>query len=509
MTTTTNVEQVKLNIMTTSQYDNSSKSDTELYVLTDATAMPMDNELSLSSENPVKNNVITARSNAIQVELDDKLNKSIVWNTLNRAYGWTYRHLNGAGNAYLLYYTSANGWAYSDAFSAQTVLEYEYCKTFESSNTSNYICLDNQLYYKTSTNTNNILTFTLTPLGNNNCTCFTNNLAIIDNNLYYFSGANLTLKDSGGWTKITYYSSDTSNYGFGIKNGNLYYVSNACNTITLKDSGIWTDVVGNTNGTTRYGFGIKDGKLYAMNSSGITKISDETGWSIISGLDGGSSSTSYSGLGVKNGALYSLKGNGTITLINDTETWIKIRGFYYNGNSYGMALTQSGKLYRPIGNNQLTQIGTDTNWTDFCGSSSSYNGVYYFMAIKDGDVYIFSTTNYTPTKITNMGNITKVYDGCYLNNGAAVGIFWTGSVTEDVHSVYTIASPAVGFKTYSNTNLQILSTVSAASSSPYTITDQFYTYTRDASIDGVFTGISDDSSKQLMSMKDFLMCFTE
>ena len=99
-------------------------------------------------------------------------------------------------------------------------------------------------------------------------------------------------------------------------------------------------------------------------------------------------------------------------------------------------------------------------------------------AIKNGDVYVFSTSNYTPTKITNFGNITKVYEGCYCENGYRCGIFWTGSVTEDAHSVYTIASPAVGFNTYSNTNLQQL-------------------------------GISTDSSKQLMSMSDFLQCFTE
>ena len=507
MTKTTNVEQVKLNIMTTSQYDNSSKSDTELYVLTDATAMPMDDELSLSSENPVKNNVITARSNAIQVELDDKLNKSIVWNKLNRAYGWTYRHLNGEGNAYLMYYTTANGWAYSDAYSVQSVLEYEPSKWSTGYNNTSYICLDNQLYYITSTNTNNVLTFTLKPMGDNTCCCFGYIYAIINNNFYTISNGSMTLRDSGGWTKISQIVTTNGYYGFGIKNDNLYYISNSY-AITLKDSGIWTDVIGYTSSSTSYGFGIKEGKLYAMNTSGVTKISDETGWSMISGLDGGSS-TSYFGLAIKNGALYSIKGNGTITLINDTETWIKIRG--YNGNNayYGAALTQSGKLYRVTAYNQITQIGTDTSWTDISGSFYSQGGYYVLSAIKNGDVYIFSTSNYTPTKITNFGNITKVYEGCYCENGYRCGIFWTGSVTEDVHSVYTVASPSVEFNTYSNTNLQQLGTITAASSSPYTITDQFYTYTRDASIDGVFTGISEDSSKQLMSMKDFLSCFTE
>ena len=511
MTKTTNVEQVKLNIMTTSQYDNSSKSDTELYVLTDATAMPMDDELSLSSENPVKNNVITARSNAIQVELDDKLNKSIVWNKLNRAYGWTYRHLNGSGNAYLLYYTTTNGWAYSDAISAQSVVEHGYPKEYESPNNSNYICLDNQLYYRTWTTTNGIYTFTLLPMGTNKCTHLIGNIAIIDNNLYYLSNSSLILKDSGGWTKITYCSTDSSTYAFGIKNDNLYFVSylNSNNpTITLKDSGTWSDVVGWSSSASRYGFGIKEGKLYAINSSGITKISDETGWSIC-GIDtSGSNDTSFA-LAIKNGALYSIKGNGTIILIDNTETWIKVRGFANTGSYHGAALTQSGKLYRVTSINQITQIGTDSNWTDFSGTFYAYGSSFCLTAIKNGDVYVFSTTDYTPSKITNFGNITKVYDGCYMYNGYVAGIFWTGSVTEDVHSVYTVASPAVGFNTYSNTNLQQLGIITAESSSPYTITDQLYTYTRDASIDGVFTGISSDSSKQLMSMKDFLNCFTE
>ena len=37
MTTTTNVQQVKLNVMTQSQYNSATKSATELYAITDAT----------------------------------------------------------------------------------------------------------------------------------------------------------------------------------------------------------------------------------------------------------------------------------------------------------------------------------------------------------------------------------------------------------------------------------------------------------------------------------------
>ena len=508
MTTTTNVEQVKLNIMTTSQYDNSSKSDTELYVLTDATAMPMDDELSLSSENPVKNNVITARSNQIQSELDDKLNKSTVWNKLNRAYGWTYRHLNGAGNAYFGYYSG--DFRYSDSYSAQTIVEDEKGRSGIPS-ADKYVCIDNQLYYKTYTNSNGIYTFTLTPISENKCSCYvsygqndTYCLAIIDNNLYRNSGTNnLTLINSGGWTKISWYENYSSVYSFGIKNDNLYYIYNLTysnlGTVTLKDSGIWTDVVGYSSSSSMYGFGIREGKLYSLNSSGVTKISDETGWSMICGYDNNVSSTSYCGFGIRDGKLYKLKGNGAF-LINNTETWIKIKG----RDGIGIGLTQSGKLYR-INYETITQIGVDVTWSDITGFYSSN----YFAGIKNGDVFILTeTSNETFIRLTNMGNITNIYN-TFTKDSYSSGVFWTGSVTEDIHNVYTVASPAVGFETYSNTNLQSCGAITSTSLSPYTITDQYYTYTRDSSIDGVFSGISADSAKQLMSMKDFLMCFTE
>jgi hypothetical protein len=40
MTTTTNVEQVKLNIMTQNQYDSVTKNPNELYMITDAEVLP-------------------------------------------------------------------------------------------------------------------------------------------------------------------------------------------------------------------------------------------------------------------------------------------------------------------------------------------------------------------------------------------------------------------------------------------------------------------------------------
>ena len=59
MPTTTNVEQVKLNIMTQAQYAQATKNPTELYFVTDASYnITVDNALSPTSTNPVQNKVI-------------------------------------------------------------------------------------------------------------------------------------------------------------------------------------------------------------------------------------------------------------------------------------------------------------------------------------------------------------------------------------------------------------------------------------------------------------------
>ena len=59
MTTTTNVKQVKLNVMTQAQYNSATKNPTELYMITDAPAVTVDSALSTKSENPVQNKVVT------------------------------------------------------------------------------------------------------------------------------------------------------------------------------------------------------------------------------------------------------------------------------------------------------------------------------------------------------------------------------------------------------------------------------------------------------------------
>ena len=68
MPETTNVKQVKMNIMTQSQFDEATKIPTELYMITDAETL-VDSSLSLISKNPVQNKVITQALNNKQDKL--------------------------------------------------------------------------------------------------------------------------------------------------------------------------------------------------------------------------------------------------------------------------------------------------------------------------------------------------------------------------------------------------------------------------------------------------------
>lgn len=69
MTTTTNVSQVKLNVMTQAQYDAITPDATELYMITDASVITVDSALSGTSTNPVQNKVVKAA-------LDEKLSSA-------------------------------------------------------------------------------------------------------------------------------------------------------------------------------------------------------------------------------------------------------------------------------------------------------------------------------------------------------------------------------------------------------------------------------------------------
>jgi len=418
-----------------------------------------------------------------------------VYNRLNRAYAWTYRHVNGTGNLYNIYYDGSS-YISSDAFSTIDVIG---PSTID--NMSNHIICDGKLYHTTVSGN----TVTRTQVGSDTTWsylsgCTSNNgyqytIAINNGDLYYVNGTTATLRNSGGWQKISDYSNSSSAKFFGIKNDSLYMITDAGNTITLlNSSGIWTEISGFTSSASVYGIGIKDGKLYSISYDGvITEISSDNTWTLISGYDGLSSSISNFGLGINNGALYGIKYNG-VYLLDDTETWIKCTGFN-NNNTF--AITSTGKLYQITSINpaSLTQIGTDTTWTDITGYSNTSFG------INNGDVYI---NLQSPTKLTQYGGINKVFGNLRANINYACGYYWTGSVTEDVHTVYTVPGPQTGFHTYSDENLTQSSIITAVNTNNNTITDGNYTYTRNSSLDRVFTSVSQDSRQQLISMADLL-----
>ena len=183
-------------------------------------------------------------------------------------------------------------------------------------------------------------------------------------------------------------------------------------------------------------------------------------------------------------------------MINNTETWVKCCG-YNNGDAF--ALTSTGKLYVISRNYNLeiilTQVGSDTTWTDISGKGNMSLG------INNGNIYINLSS---PTQLTTSGGNSKVFGRVSTNNNYIPGGYWTGSVTEDVHTVYTIPSPQTGYHTYADENLEPVSTITAVNMNNNTITDGLYTYTRDSASDKIFTAVSPDSKNQLISMADLL-----
>jgi len=409
------------------------------------------------------------------------MSMSNVYNRLNRAYAWTYRNVNGAGNAYNIGYYGGSFFT-SDAFPATEVIMSE-----EAFSRSNYMICDGKLYrYYQSNNT-----FTREQIGTDTTWTYiagldsnNNTYAINNGDLYYINYSTITLKDSGGWQKLSLIP-NSGWKSLGIKNDNLYMIYDGTHSL-IDSSGVWTHITGSISSSYSYLFGIKDGKLYAISFSGvINEISSETGWTSVKTVLSGT--IAYA---IKNGNLYIVNNTG-VNLVNNTETWKKI--------SYNMCITETGKLYTcttNYSNPVLTQIGTDTTWSDISGYDTNSIGV------NNGNVYCNLTG--TQTQLTTSGGISKVYGMAINNTSYSSAAYWTGSVTEDVHTVYTIPSPQTGYHTYADENLEPVSTITAVNMNNNTITDGLYTYTRDSAADKVFTAVSPDSSNQLVSMADLL-----
>ena len=429
---------------------------------------------------------------------------SNVYNRLNRAYAWTNRSVSGAGNVYNVGYYNGSFFV-SEAFPAIDVVEPSGTNNSDSIMPYHMICDGKMYYVYPSSNT-----FTITQVGTDTTWSFlasgcwgSYDIGINNGDLYTIHGTATTLKDSGGWQKISCAPTYHNAYkALGIKNDSLYLLTGNLNIALIDSSGVWTSVEGflNNNDTSGYMFGIKNGKLYSISYTGVvTEISSDDKWQSIYGNELNSNYIYYGALGINDGALYKLKNSG-ITLIDDTETWVKCTGKLYP-NLYSFGITNTGKLYKisinTSGNITLTQVGTDTTWTDITGYNNNTFG------INNGNVYYNLTS--TPTQLTTIGGITKIFGNRYGTDVSYQRIsYWTGSVTENAHTVYTVPSPQTGFHTYADENLTNVSTITAVNMNNNTITDGLYTYTRDSAADKVFTNISPDSKNQLISMADLL-----
>ena len=358
---------------------------------------------------------------------DNNMSMNNVYNRLNRAYAWTYRTVNGNGGLYAMTYKN-NEIYISDAFSGLDVIP-----GYQTGNGYFNLIIDGKLYKVSNSNTRPTQ---YTQIGSDTFwTDVVSNLgsgyAIGNGDLYTLSGSSLTLKDSGGWSKISAPTTGSNQYVLGIKNDSLYYIDNNGNIGILDSSGIWTKIYGNTNC-----WGIKDGKLYYINSNkSVSEMSSDTTWTDITNT-----------FGINNKKLYRLNSSGII-LLNDTETWIKISDTFM--------LTESGKLFAMGQNNTIVQIGSDNTWTDIAQN----------LGINNGNVYcLYSSGNtWNIVQITTIGGFSKVF-GTYSNISDIYNLLfygWTGSTTEDIHTVYTVPNPQIGFHTYTNENCTTCSTISA------------------------------------------------
>ncbi len=79
---------------------------------------------------------------------------------------------------------------------------------------------------------------------------------------------------------------------------------------------------------------------------------------------------------------------------------------------------------------------------------------------------------------------------------------WTYTVGTTEYNVWTVPLPEVNYHTYSDVDLTERSTIHSMTAT--TITDGYYTYTRNSEIDSIFTDACEDSKNQIVSMYDLI-----
>ena len=306
-----------------------------------------------------------------------------------------------------------------------------------------------------------------------------------DGSLYRFSlsrNSNTTVPilvdDTGVWSNLsTYYYSGT----YGIRNGALCKAFTNNTYTTIDDTGTWTDVCGLYSGIG--GFAIKDGQVYYITPSdnSLTLLTSDVGFTVVSG-------SSY-GLGICNGALYYLS-RTQARLLDNTQTWVKIAG-------EDMALTSEGKLYK-ASSYSVTQIGTDTTWTDICGQSATGG-----IGLNNGNVYYNLSSTNNLKQLTFSGDFTQI-DG----QVSTMSEFYrtcavVTSENPNSKTLYTVAYPKQGNIMYFDKNLNFNFPVkvdSVDSNFSYievmpAIDGEKHKYYRDTNADGNFTLTPSENSR--------------
>ena len=170
-----------------------------------------------------------------------------------------------------------------------------------------------------------------------------------------------------------------------------------------------------------YGFYIEDGKLMRLkfDTKETLQMGEDTTWSKVSGYTSTSTlsfGTRYRAFGVNSSGLYSIEPT-TTTQVSTITSWDKIVGYGATSSSYYGYGISNGTLYSLYASGSgATQVGSDTDWVDIVGSSSTGYGLR-----SNKKAYVISSMNAehsTVAKISGQwGNVgTGASLTLYTNN---------------------------------------------------------------------------------------------
>lgn len=318
----------------------------------------------------------------------------------------------------------------------------------------------------------------------------------------------------------------------GIRNGALYDIGRSSGQTLIDDTKVYTDIVAHRNnyitaiadgyiyrisGTTvtaqdttktfsklfyltgsnsNYMFIIdSDGYLYqaSSNQSGsLSQVGTDSGWTMAYSRNDGSSQM---GIGICNGVLKNIINNQDYILDN-TEVWIDC----VCTSTVGLAITQSGKLYRVSFNSSgatLAQVGTDTDWQKTSKELSNSP----FLLIKGGyAVSVTDSSSPTITTLSSQNTITKITGGS--GSSGTANAYWTGSAVTNITLRYTVNYPQVNDNTYIDTTGTTGATITAVTSN--SIDDGTLVYQRYTAGDSTFSTIPTELNTQTLTTKQLI-----